>query len=60
MGTGSVVAFLHDITDIFGCLCKLFNCTIYQTTCVFFFFVNLGTWFYTRILCLPFMLYYFY
>ena len=29
MGTGSVVAYLHDITDIFGCACKLFNCTIY-------------------------------
>jgi preprotein translocase subunit SecF len=29
MGMGAVVAYLHDITDIFGCLAKLFNCTIY-------------------------------
>ena len=56
-GIGAVIAFLHDIADIFVQLAKCFNSTKYNTPAVIFFAVMCIAWFYTRLVVLPMVLY---
>ena len=58
MGIGSVIAYLHDLADITGKLCKLLNATIYQNTSAVAFVACMVVWFVTRILALPQMIYF--
>ena len=55
---GSCIAFLHDLADIPGSLCKLLNATHYQDSSAVVFVMCMCVWFYTRILCLPGMIYF--
>ena len=55
---GSVVAYLHDLADIFGRLCKGLNATIYQDSSAIFFVMCMIVWFATRIYSLPQMIYF--
>jgi ceramide synthetase len=51
---GSVVLFLHDISDIFSYGCKIFVDTVHEYITLFFYFGLVSTWFYTRIIIYPF------
>lgn len=54
---GAVIAFLHDIADIFGNSSKALSDTKYQvTTAVYFVGLHMPVWFYTRCLVLPYMI----
>ena len=55
---GCVIAFLHDIADIPGTLCKLLNATHYQDSSAVVFVICMIVWFYTRIICLPIMIHF--
>ena len=55
---GCVIAYLHDLADIPGSLCKFLNSTHYQNTSVVVFFSCMIVWFFTRILSLPQMIQY--
>jgi Sec-independent protein secretion pathway component TatC len=57
---GSVIAYLHDLADIFGKICKGLNATIYQDSSAVFFVCCMITWFATRIYTLPQMIYFIY
>ena len=54
---GAVIAYLHDLADIPGNLCKALNSTIYQTSSAVVFFVCVIVWFGTRLVSLPSMIY---
>ena len=47
---GSVVAYLHDLADIFGTLSKLLSCTVYENGAAAAFICVMIVWFVTRIL----------
>lgn len=55
---GSMVAYLHDLADIFGKITKGLNATIYQTESAYAFFGVYIVWFYTRIWMLPQIIYF--
>ena len=55
---GCVIAYLHDLADIPGSLCKLLNSTHYQTSSVVVFLICMVVWFVTRIWSLPQMIYF--
>lgn len=54
--TGAVIAFLHDIADIFVGLTKVFSETKLDNCSVVCFAGLLSAWFYTRILLLPYLI----
>ena len=54
---GATIAFLHDLADIPGNLCKALNSTTYQSSSAVVFIVCMCVWFVTRIYCLPQMIY---
>ena len=55
---GSMVAYLHDLADIFGKITKGLNATIYQTESGYAFFGVYFVWLYTRIWLLPQIIYF--
>lgn len=58
MGIGCLIAWLHDIADIPGMLAKMGDSTTYEKTTVFFFISTMISWFITRIIWLPYIIYY--
>lgn len=54
---GATIAFLHDLADIPGNLCKALNSTVYQNSSAVVFVTCMVVWFVTRIYCLPQMIY---
>ena len=54
---GSVIAFLHDIADIFVSLSKSWAETNYSNVTAVLFVCAMGIWFYTRIFSLPILMY---
>ena len=54
IGIGAIISWLHIVSDIPCAAVKLFASTHYNETTVVVFFVMLATWFYFRLLCLPF------
>eukprot|EP00918_Siedleckia_nematoides_P063924 GHVU01139046.1.p1 GENE.GHVU01139046.1~~GHVU01139046.1.p1 ORF type:complete len:339 (+),score=35.65 GHVU01139046.1:34-1050(+) len=48
---GSIIMFVHDFCDIFGCLCKTFVDTELKLITLSSFFVLLVSWTYLRIYC---------
>jgi hypothetical protein len=56
-GIGAVIAFLHDIADIWATAAKGFNSTKYNTGAVICFVIMVITWFYTRLVVLPLVIY---
>lgn len=53
MGLGCVIAYLHDIADIFGALVKCASSTKYGDLTLVIFFFMISTWFWTRLFILP-------
>ena len=54
---GAVIAYLHDLADIFGSMCKGLNATIYQDSSAVIFIICMIVWFVTRIVSLPSIIY---
>ena len=54
---GAVIAYLHDLADVFGNLCKALNSSTYQDSSAFFFVMCMIVWFATRCIILPQMIY---
>lgn len=54
IGIGAVIAWLHMVSDIFGCMVKMLVITQYTNATVVFFFWMLANWFFWRLVCLPF------
>ena len=53
MRIGIVIAWLHDIADIFVTLCKAFDCTTYEIGTYVSFAGTVISWFITRLVWLP-------
>ena len=53
MRIGIVVAWLHDIADIFVTLCKTFDCTTYEMGTYVSFAGTVISWFITRLVWFP-------
>jgi len=51
---GMVIAFLHDIADIFANITKWGSNTRWTKVTVFFFLINMAVWFHTRLIVLPY------
>jgi len=58
MGIGVVLAWLHDIADIFANITRLFNILDWQITGVVTFIVVMIVWAYTRLMILPTYIFY--
>lgn len=54
---GSVIAFQHDIADVFSHATKFFTETNYRNCTVVIFLSNMVVWFYTRNILLPYYIY---
>ena len=54
---GAVMAFLHDIADVFVNISKALSETEYANTTGAFFVTMMLVWFYTRIIVLPILMY---
>ena len=57
MGVGCVIAYLHDIADIFVALCKTLSTTEYEFLGISAFAACFIAWFWTRIYVLPVFIY---
>lgn len=57
MSLGCMVAYLHDIADIIVHLCRVSSTTEFEKAAVGLFGVLIATWFWTRILLLPQIIY---
>ena len=55
---GAVIAYLHDLADIFGRMSKGLNCLVYQDSSAVAFVMCMIVWFITRIYCLPQMIWF--
>lgn len=55
---GVLINYLHDVSDILGTMTKGLSCTVHQNACAVAFFSCIALWFYTRLLCLPEIIYY--
>ena len=55
---GSVIAYLHDLADIFSKSCKCLNATVMQNTSAAVFICCMLVWCWTRILSLPVMIHF--
>lgn len=53
-----MIAYLHDLADIFTKLCKCFNSTIWQGVSAVFFIIVMIVWCVTRIVALPVMIHF--
>ena len=53
LGIGCVIAYLHDLADILGCLTKYMSTTIYGDLTLYTFVVMMCLWFWTRLYVLP-------
>lgn len=58
MGIGVVLAWLHDIADIFANITRLFNIIDWPVTGVVTFIMVMIVWAYTRLMILPTYIYY--
>jgi len=54
IGIGAIISWLHIASDIPASFTKMLASTHYNDLTVVAFFVNLFSWFYLRLLCLPF------
>lgn len=57
MTPGAVITYLHDIADITSSLTKFCECQGHSFATMFFFFTNMGLWAFTRLTCLPILIY---
>ena len=57
MVIGGVVAYLHDIADIFTTSARVFNTTHYEKSALACFVLLLASWVWTRLYVLPQILY---
>jgi len=57
MAIGCMIAFLHDIADIFGNAIKCMSTTHYDKAILPLFFTMMSVWFWTRIYVLPVIVY---
>ena len=57
MGIGCLIAYLHDIADIFGALVKCASTTKYANLTVLIFLIMMCLWFWTRLFVLPQIIY---
>ena len=55
---GTLIAYLHDIADITTSLCCSFSETRYQNAAKYIFFMNVISWFWTRLCVLPYQMIY--
>ena len=53
MGIGVILAWLHDLGDIFANICRLFNRIDWHYLTIITFLINMIIWFYTRLMILP-------
>ena len=54
IGIGAIISWLHIATDIPASWVKLMASTHYNDATVVVFFITISSWFYFRLLCLPF------
>ena len=54
---GAIIIFLHDFSDIFGALTKFFGNMVYEKISMISLFMLMGTWFWTRCLTFPIIIY---
>jgi hypothetical protein len=57
LSIGCVIAYLHDIADIFVCCARFFGCTEREDVAVVFFVGLIAAWLWTRIILLPMYIY---
>ena len=57
MGIGTVLAWLHDLADIFVNACRIFQVCDIKIPTVVFYIAMVTTWFYTRLCILPYYIY---
>ena len=57
MGVGGVIAWLHDIADVFVALSRFLNCIGFEKEATFSFWIMYSLWFLTRIVILPIYIY---
>jgi ceramide synthetase len=57
LSLGCVIAYLHDIADIFGCLVKFTTTMDAPTATLGVFVVMISSWFWTRLYVLPQIIY---
>lgn len=57
MGVGGVIAWLHDIADIFVALSRFLNCIGFEREATFSFWIMYYLWLATRVLVLPYYIY---
>jgi hypothetical protein len=55
--TGAVIAYLHDLTDIFVSSTKMVAETEFKVTTVVVFITNMTLWFYIRLIVFPYLIY---
>ena len=55
--TATVIAYLHDMSDITVCLTRLFIETEYKKCALFWFLTNAAIWFYVRLYVFPQLVY---
>jgi len=53
-GIGAIISWIHLVSDVTGSLVKCFASTYFNESTVVVFFVMMTSWFYFRLLCLPF------
>ena len=54
---GTVISFLHDLSDIPGMFCKALSCTRYDSATATTFLVTVATWIYVRNYCFTSIIY---
>ena len=54
---GAIIAFLHDFSDVFVNLSRVFSDTKYENVTAFCFLTMLVTWLYARMIALPYCIY---
>lgn len=57
LGAGVVAAWLHDIADCFVTICRIFVTLEWKWTSTFAYFAMVATWFYTRLVILPYYIF---
>jgi hypothetical protein len=55
---GAFIAVLHDISDIFISIARVFQATAYQRVAIFFFAVMMATWVWARLYILPYTIWF--
>ena len=57
LGVGGVIAWLHDLADVFVALSRFLNCLGFENEASFVFWVMYVVWVYTRMVVLPIYIY---